>query len=89
MGSPCHPPHPNTPKRVHNRGKNPRARRASAALRAAVIERDGFRCAKCGDRDRLEIDHVVPWSRGGRTVLGNLQILCWLCNGQKGARTDG
>ena len=33
----------------------------------------------------LELDHVVPYSRGGQFVLGNLQALCSTCNGRKGA----
>ena len=28
----------------------------------------------------LHVDHVVPWSKGGETVLDNLQVLCHVCN---------
>lgn len=53
-------------------------------LRALVLIRDGARCRLCGavpsDRIRLHVDHVKPWIRGGETVLGNLQILCNVCN---------
>ena len=46
--------------------------------------RDGARCRLCGavpsDRIRLHVDHVKPWSKGGETVLENLQILCNVCN---------
>ena len=31
----------------------------------------------------LKVDHVVPWSDGGETVLDNLQLLCQKCNGGK------
>ena len=44
-------------------------------------------CLRCGETDRLEIDHVVPLARGGRNELGNMQILCRLCNASKGAKT--
>lgn len=57
-------------------------------LRALVLMRDGARCRLCGavpdDDVRLHVDHVKPWSKGGETVLGNLQILCNVCNIGKG-----
>lgn len=50
--------------------------------------RDGARCRLCGavpdDDVRLHVDHVKPWSKGGETVLENLQILCNVCNIGKG-----
>lgn len=53
-------------------------------LRAMVLERDGFRCRRCGstadDGVRLVIDHIEPVARGGLTVPGNLQTLCEPCN---------
>lgn len=53
-------------------------------LRALVLMRDGARCKLCGaapsDGIRLHVDHVKPWSKGGETVLENLQILCDVCN---------
>jgi 5-methylcytosine-specific restriction endonuclease McrA len=57
-------------------------------LRALVLMRDGARCRLCGavpgDGVRLHVDHVKPWSKGGETVLENLQILCNVCNIGKG-----
>ena len=61
-------------------------RRASDKQRYEVLARDGFRCRACGRSPateagvRLEIDHVHPWSRGGKTVSANLQTLCHECN---------
>lgn len=53
-------------------------------LRAQVLMRDGAICKLCGaspiDGAKLHVDHVVPWSKGGETVLENLQILCDKCN---------
>lgn len=57
-------------------------------LRWAVWERDGFRCRKCGIRQFLTIDHIVPRSRGGSTTLDNLQTLCAGCNMEKGNWTQ-
>ena len=54
------------------------------SLRYNVLKRDGFRCCICGasakDGTRLEVDHIIPISKGGMTVLDNLQTLCKECN---------
>jgi 5-methylcytosine-specific restriction endonuclease McrA len=58
-------------------------------LRAAVIARDGYVCQLCGGRVApidVHIDHIYPWSRGGPTVLSNLQVTHSRCNIRKGAR---
>jgi len=49
-----------------------------STLRAALWERDGGRCVVPGcPHDRyLQIDHVVPFAKGGPTELANLQLLC-------------
>lgn len=60
-------------------------------LRYLVLQRDRFCCRACGRSPanepgtRLQVDHVVPWSRGGMTAEGNLQTLCERCNIGKGA----
>jgi hypothetical protein len=41
--------------------------------------------AFCTDPTRFKF-HVIPWSRGGATSVGNLQLLCRRCNLAKGAR---
>ncbi|HUO05927.1 MAG TPA: HNH endonuclease [Candidatus Binataceae bacterium] len=51
--------------------------------------RDGNRCKLCGGQagssiEKLDFDHIKPWSKGGETVLENLQILCDKCNVGKG-----
>ena len=56
-------------------------------LRVQVLIRDGNKCKICGKTvtgDDIHIDHITPWSKGGETVLDNLQVLCSLCNGGKG-----
>lgn len=44
-------------------------------------------CVACGATRRLEVDHVVPYSRGGPHGIENLQVLCRPCNRAKGAQT--
>lgn len=54
------------------------------SLRYDILKRDQFRCQICGrtaaEGVALEIDHVVPISKGGKTVPSNLQTLCRECN---------
>ncbi|MEZ5117438.1 MAG: HNH endonuclease signature motif containing protein [Candidatus Nanopelagicales bacterium] len=54
------------------------ARRPGAALRAAVLRRDGGRCRfpGCGSRRHLHLHHVRHWIAGGPTDLENLVTLC-------------
>ena len=40
----------------------------------------------CGSNEDLEFDHIVPYSRGGKTVYRNLQLLCQRHNRMKGAK---
>lgn len=51
-------------------------------------KRDGFKCAKCGSPDKLQIDHIVPLALNGSNDLDNLQILCQPCNGSKHDRVE-
>ena len=59
-------------------------------LREIIKSRDGFACCNCGNSIYLEpnllleIDHIIPVSKGGFTVEENLQTLCWKCNRAKG-----
>jgi hypothetical protein len=72
--------------------KNPRD--VPPGLRLRVYERDRFRCVYCGRSPitelavELHVDHIVPFVRGGKTVLENLQTLCAQCNLGKGSRDD-
>lgn len=55
-------------------------------LRFMVMKRDNFKCCACGASPaknpsvELHIDHIIPWSKGGETVIENLQTLCAECN---------
>ena len=53
-------------------------------LRYSILKRDGFKCKICGrtaeDGIKLHVDHIIPVSKGGETVLNNLRTLCETCN---------
>ena len=54
--------------------------------RGRILDRDGRKCQECGSTERLQIDHIVPKSRGGLSTDDNLQVLCIRCNASKGNR---
>ncbi|WP_327010394.1 TerD family protein [Dactylosporangium sp. NBC_01737] len=62
------------------------SRSIAPAIKSEVWRRDGGACVECRATEYLEFDHVIPWSRGGATSVGNLQLLCRRCNLAKGAR---
>lgn len=64
----------------------------TSRLRQQIKERDHYTCRACGVSTNqephllLEIDHIIPVSKGGLTTEDNLQTLCWRCNRSKGAK---
>lgn len=55
-------------------------------LRNEIFERDSYKCRFCGNEKDLCIDHILPFSKGGKTEKNNLQILCKECNLSKRAK---
>jgi 5-methylcytosine-specific restriction endonuclease McrA len=65
-------------------------RRAVRFSRMNILLRDGYVCQYCGKkfkRSELNIDHIMPRSRGGRTSWENVVASCFKCNLRKGGRT--
>ena len=62
------------------------SRTISDKLRYQVLKRDNFKCCACGASPaknpsvELHIDHIIPYSKGGKTIIENLQTLCSKCN---------
>jgi 5-methylcytosine-specific restriction endonuclease McrA len=70
------------PVRFSHRRPGPR-QAIPVAVRRAVWERDGGRCCwpldgggTCGSTHQLELDHVVPWAKGGEATAENLRVVC-------------
>lgn len=60
-------------------------------LRYRVLKESGGRCALCGiskEDSPLDIDHIIPRSKGGKTVYENLQVLCANCNRSKANKDE-
>jgi len=63
-------------------------------LRERIKKRDNYTCCNCNlsiaDEQNLllEIDHIIPVSKGGLSSENNLQTLCWRCNRTKGAKIE-
>jgi len=49
-----------------------------------IFERDNYTCLKCGKKEDLTIDHIIPLSKNGTNGNSNLQTLCMGCNQKKG-----
>ncbi|MBC7875800.1 MAG: HNH endonuclease [Anaerolineales bacterium] len=45
-------------------------------VRIEVWRRDSGKCARCGSREKLEYDHIVPISKGGSNTARNIELLC-------------
>jgi len=79
---------------------NPNKRREYKLRRRARLESNGQHlilakeiariysspCFYCGGHDRIEADHIIPVSKGGRHSVGNLIPACRWCNASKGNR---
>ncbi|MCX5974903.1 MAG: HNH endonuclease [Coprothermobacterota bacterium] len=55
----------------------------SEAVRLFVWQRDKGKCVKCGSKERLEFDHIIPIAKGGSSTERNVQLLCEKCNRAK------
>ena len=63
----------------------------SARLRQRVIQRAHDRCEYCGisqaaQEAAFHIDHIIPQTAAGKTILENLALACVSCSLRKGAR---
>ena len=59
------------------------SRYVSQATKKVVYTRDGGICQCCKSYDKLEYDHIEPFSCGGASDVSNIQLLCRRCNRSK------
>jgi len=89
------------PKAKVNSGKNQlkeikrrKNKHVSKSIRYDILKRDKYKCRACGSSPAtnpkviLHVDHIIPYSKGGKTVPRNLQTLCSDCNYGKGTKTN-
>lgn len=56
-----------------------------------IYERQGGICPICGGHyefEEMDGDHIIPWWRGGKTIIENLQMTCKKCNSGKGGKMN-
>lgn len=59
------------------------------SVKLEVWRRDKGRCVKCGSQDNLHFDHIIPYSKGGSSLVAeNIQILCARHNLQKSDKIE-
>lgn len=63
--------------------------KVSNKMRFSIYKRDEYKCRNCGKKTNdLEIDHIIPIAKGGKSIYSNLQTLCHKCNQEKGSKLD-
>ena len=61
---------------------------AGYEVREYLLEKWGRKCAYCGKTDTpLEVEHIIPHTRGGTNRVSNLTLACRECNMRKGRQT--
>ena len=76
-----------------NRAKRSRRRALELSAKTYLVTSQDIgklyhqNCIYCGSIKKIEIDHVIPLSRGGNHSIGNLVPACQYCNRSKGSKT--
>jgi len=70
-------------KKERKQEKKHRSRRISQEVKREVWRRDMGRCIECSSKEKLEFDHIIPFSKGGNNTVRNIQLLCEDCNRKK------
>jgi len=53
-----------------------------------IKEKYGNKCLKCGSKENISMDHVIPLAKGGEHDVKNIQPLCRHCNSVKNAKHE-
>jgi hypothetical protein len=70
-------------------GVSPTPRRITASVRTYVIDRDNKQCVRCGSKDDLTLDHILPQSLDGPHIAENLRVMCRPCNSARPVAGQG
>jgi len=62
--------------------------RIPSDVRIEVWRRDEGKCVRCGGRENLEYDHIIPISKGGSNTARNIELLCEKCNRAKSEKIE-
>lgn len=75
----------------YHKGESIEAKRKTIneQTRDRVLKKYKHKCKECGSTEKLEIDHIIPFSIGGTTEKSNLQVLCKVCNIKKRNKYNG
>ena len=60
----------------------------SSNVKREVWRRDQGHCARCGSRENLEYDHIIPVGKGGSNTARNIELLCQECNRKKSGKIE-
>ena len=66
-------------------------RQISMVTQRRVLRRDNYICQMCYQPipdDKINFDHIIPWSKGGSSDESNIRLLCESCNKSRGNRYE-
>lgn len=63
-------------------------RQISQEAKDIVWNRDGGKCKTCDGNQKLQFDHIIPFSKGGSNTYRNIQLLCESCNREKSNKIE-
>jgi len=64
----------------------PSPRYIPSPIRIKVWLRDGAKCKRCGAKEDLGFEHIVPIIKGGSNVENNIELICRSCSKRKSDR---
>lgn len=71
------------PNGTTNKADKKRRETIPQDVKDKVWQRDNGMCVECGSKEKLEFDHIIPFSKGGSSTYRNVQLLCEPCNRKK------